>query len=414
MRVYLHRIVLAAATVAAFWASSAQATNAQFQGFFFDACVNPTGALAARCAETPGALGDLSGDSESSLNPSQGLSQNDAALAVAQTRSRESRERGERIREGESSAGSDAVAVGPFSMMVHGRGAWFEQDRVVDVQAERGYDGDLFAAEIGFDYRIADSAVIGAIVSFEQIDTDFDAENPGVNFTPAPLAGTTETDTVSLTVYGSFNIADNFYLEGVLGYGSSDYEFTRNVVFQETTRTVAQTNVSTQADTDGDSLWAGLNLGYNFGNGAWGFGTYGGVTLASSDIDGYTETDLTASGLNMTVQGFDRDSLLAHLGFRSSYTISGGGGVWIPTLRVEYNHEFDRDPQNLATSFALDASQTSFALRGDNPDEDYFIIGLGVAGVLPNGWLPFLDVDVVVGYNDFDRSRVIAGIRKEF
>ena len=64
---------LGTAALALLLATSGQAANAPLQDLFFAACVNPQANLAVRCAQTTGGLGDLSSDSESSLNPSQGL-----------------------------------------------------------------------------------------------------------------------------------------------------------------------------------------------------------------------------------------------------------------------------------------------------------------------------------------------------
>jgi hypothetical protein len=72
----------------------AHAQNAAFQGFFEDVCAgggSPTGNLSARCGDTPGGGGDLSGDSESSLNPSQIVTSNESGLLRA--RNQELRER---------------------------------------------------------------------------------------------------------------------------------------------------------------------------------------------------------------------------------------------------------------------------------------------------------------------------------
>ena len=45
------------------------AQNAEFQNFFFAVCGGATvGALTTRCGETPGGTGNVSGDSEESLN----------------------------------------------------------------------------------------------------------------------------------------------------------------------------------------------------------------------------------------------------------------------------------------------------------------------------------------------------------
>ena len=144
-------------------APQAQAANVEFQNFFFDVCLTPAGALAARCAETPGATGNVSGDSESSLNPSQNLSHNQSSVSLAQTRSKAARERGEKLRDGDAEESGAQVEVGPFSLLVNVHGTWFERHADPAVAAERGLEGDSQAVEVGLDYRVSDRAVIGAI-----------------------------------------------------------------------------------------------------------------------------------------------------------------------------------------------------------------------------------------------------------
>src|SRR6185295_9271792 len=85
--------------------TQALAANAEFQNFLFTVCAAPSGTLATRCGETTGATGNVSGDSESSLNPSQALGSNLPAVGVAQARSKQARERGEKLRDGEAGEG---------------------------------------------------------------------------------------------------------------------------------------------------------------------------------------------------------------------------------------------------------------------------------------------------------------------
>ena len=168
---------------------AASGANQAYQNFFFAACTNPTGALAARCAETPGGTGNLSGDSESSLNPSQTLSRGDAGIAASRASSEQARDRAERARKGEAPA--DAVRIGPFSLLINGRSMYEEADRTVDVDPARGYEADAWGFELGFDYRVNDRLVIGLLGVSESTDTEFDRERPGVNFTPQGDAGKT-------------------------------------------------------------------------------------------------------------------------------------------------------------------------------------------------------------------------------
>ena len=63
--------------------NSAEAANDSLQSLFFLACLNPSANLAVRCAETVDDEGDLSGDSETSLNPTQVLSSPAGCLRLA-------------------------------------------------------------------------------------------------------------------------------------------------------------------------------------------------------------------------------------------------------------------------------------------------------------------------------------------
>lgn len=393
----------------------AQAANADFQDFFFDVCGAPTGALATRCAETPGGLGNLSGDSESSLNPSQNLSHTLTSSSLAQTRSKEARERGERLREGEvvDEQADAQVVAGPFSLLVNVHATWFERD-VAASSAGRGFDGDSSAFEIGVDYRLSERSVIGAIAGVERAEYDFDAENPGVNFVPASNAGSVESDDLYLTLFGSWSLGKSGFAELSAGFEQHDGSYRRNPVFQESTRTLPQTNVRVEGDADRTVQWLSANAGFDVSRDAFNFGPYAGLTMTQSEIESYTERDRSGSGLNMRFGGADSDSLLAHAGVRASYVFSTGGGVVVPQARVEYQHEFEDDPQSVTSRFALDASGTRYALVGGGLDQDFIVAGFSLSAILPNGWICFADYSVLLENDEFDRERATLGLRVEF
>jgi outer membrane autotransporter protein len=394
------------------------AADPVFQNFFFDACVNPVGTLAVRCGETPGGTGDLSGNSESSLNPSQPLSSQAAALGRAREKTRKASETtaelrdmdAEKQRAGMSEAG--ALSIGPFSLLLNGRKTWFDQDRDQG-DAERGLDGDIWAAELGFDYRMSDRTVVGGFLGYENTDADYDKDEAGVNFTPQSDSGNIDADSYSLTLFGSYNFTDNFFIEGSVGYSSTDYTFERNVVFQESTRTTPQTDVRAEADTDGEQYWASASMGYDFYRDALSIGPYARVTYVKSTIDDYTEKDASNSGLQMRIDVDNRTSVTTNLGIGASYAMSTSWGVLVPQARAEWEHEFDQDAQDITSLYVLDADQNSFSLEGDDPDRDYFNIGAGVSAIFPNGWMGFVDYEGLLGYEDLSRHRVTLGLRVE-
>lgn len=395
-------------------ASQARAANVEFQNFFFDVCLTPAGALAARCAETPGATGNVSGDSESSLNPSQNLSHNQPAVSVAQTRSKEARERGEKLRDGDPEESGSQVEAGPFSLLVNLHGTWFDRDADPAVAAERGFEGDSQAAEIGLDYRVSDRVVIGAIAGIERMDYDFDAEAAGVNFVPAENAGEADSDNVYLTLFASWNVGETGYVELSGGYEQSDGSYRRNSVFQESTRTLPQTNVQVEGDADGDVTWFSANAGFDVNRGAWNFGPYAGLTQTNSKVKGYTEDDLSGSGLHMRYASTKRDSLLGHLGFRTSYAASAGGGVVVPQLRLEYQKEFEDDAQDVTAQYVLDSSGNQYTMSGDSGDKNSLNAGFSLAIIRPNGWMGFFDYSILLENRGLDRQRATLGLRVEF
>jgi outer membrane lipase/esterase len=397
------------AALAAGVAPTADAANAAFQNFFFTVCQNPTAALAARCGETGGGQGNLSGDSESSLNPSQVLSNNRSTLSAARSRAEQMREYSAAAREDRGE-----IELGRSGLLFIGRGVWEEADRVVDLDAERGYQSDSQAFDFGFERRVSERVGLGLLLTYEGIAGEFDRERPGVNFSPvSDTAGEIEVRSLGATVYMTAQWGERGYVDLAAGYIDSQFDLSRRVVFQESARVVPQTNVSTSADPDGQQYWATLNLGCDWSKGAWTFGTHASGLWAQSEQDPYEERDLAGSGLAMRFDVAKRESLLAAGGLHASRAIKVGFGVLVPQLRVDYLHEFELDAQSADASFLLDANRSVYRFAGDEPDRSYGVASLGLTAILPNGWMPYLNVDSVVGNDDSDRYRVTLGLRRE-
>jgi outer membrane autotransporter protein len=415
-------VVAAAALVGAIHPTAvAWAAKPDFQSYFFDVCSgsgNPTGALGARCADTPGGLGDLSGDSEDSLYPTQFVGTNESAIVRARALERMLESRMEAIRDEtadpdrrpRASEGALNSERARLSLLVNGRWSGFDRD---ETSNERGIEGDLWSAQIGGDYRIARGIVLGGLFTYDRLDSEFDSDAPGVNFSPFSREGIVDANWYSLAVYASFQSGDaGLYGDLSAGAGFASYEIERSVVFQESTRTVAQTGVRTNARPDAYDLQASGTLGYDFALGAATFGPYGRIVYVGTDLESFTER--SASGLEMRVDGQSRDSFVTVVGARLNYAFSLPLGVVIPQLRAEWEHEFAREAQVAHTRFVLDTSSSDFRVRGESPDRDYANLGASLIWVLPGGWLPFVDYQVLAGYEDLDRHSVTVGLRKEF
>ena len=406
-------------------ANAQTAGNAGLQDYFRNTvCNNPTGLFAARCMETfdpgvpdgdPNQFANISSDSESSLNPSQVSAAASNALARAEALAAETQERLEAVRDeenGEPGSGSGTIAgFGPWSVFANVQGEWFEQDRLAYAN-ERGFDGDRIRGTIGADYRVNAGTRIGLMVTYEDYSLDFDKELPGVNFTPADSAGGADSETISLAAYATFSLADSAWFDASAGIGWSDNDFQRNAVFQPSTRTL-QRDINAFGSADGDQYFVAFGLGYDYAAGPLSVGPYIRGRYVRSSVDAYVEEDANATGLQLAVSKQKAKSLTGLLGVNASYAISTSWGVILPQARFEYEHEFEDDARTTLTGFALDPNNTTFAVVGDSPDRDYFNAGLGLLFVLPNGIMPFIDYEVLVGYRNFDRHRLTAGLRVE-
>ena len=174
-------------------------------------------------------------------------------------------------------------------------------------------------------------------------------------------------------------------------------------------------NVNTVAAADGDQTWATFNFGFSFGSGAVNYGPYFGVTTATSEFDAYTEREIgQETGFAMSYSATERDSLLSYVGFSADINRSTASGVLSTQFRIEYQHESDRDPSIVSTSYVLDQTNSVFALESDVFDSDQIEVAFGIVKVMRDGWQPYFDIAVLTGNDTMDRYRWAAGFRKEF
>ena len=98
-------------------------------------------------------------------------------------------------------------------------------------QRENEYDFDSYGATLGFDYMFASGLVAGIAAGYADYEVDFDrAASPlaGNSLTTTVSGGGFELDGYSLSGYLIGNIG-RFYVDGLVSYGSNDYETERVV-----------------------------------------------------------------------------------------------------------------------------------------------------------------------------------------
>jgi outer membrane autotransporter protein len=216
-------------------------------------------------------------------------------------------------------------------------------------------------------------------------------------------------------LYGTYFVADSFYVDASLSYGDSGYDSSRHIVYTDIGGTVDRT---AKGDTNGTQSAAGIATGYDFNKGPWTFGPHIGTYYIKVDSDSYGEHG--AGGLNLTVGDQNAESFTLNGGAHLSRVFTPSWGVLIPHLRVDYVHEFKDGRETVDVGFLADPFSSDpldptppIELRTDQPDPDYVVWSAGVSAQFINGMSGFVNYQGTVGYSDLTLSEFTFGLRWE-
>ena len=278
-------------------------------------------------------------------------------------------------------------------------------------EGEDGFSFDSTGFTAGVDYRMNNQVVIGVAAGFTSQEADFDSTS-----TQTVSGGGMDSDSTSFSTYGLF-YTDKFFFDGVLTYGQSSFDMDRNILIQtgdtEPGNGVGADRVAV-SETDGSSITFSFGGGTEIVSGSFTFAPYARVQYLTVDIDGFEETG--ADGLNLGYKDQEIDSLTSSVGFRANTVANTGMGVLLPQARLEWVHEFSDDGREVSTYYihdTLEEEPSELIFETDDPDRDYFNMGLGVSAVFKGGTQAFVDVRTILGLTDFTETTVTAGIRFE-
>ncbi len=408
-------IRLAVFLLTLFVGADALAASAGYQDFLTRACANavPGTDFFTRC-NVDSVDGDLSGDSEDSLNPTQSLANGSSAIAETRARIKALREKmaEAKAREGEAEDDEDVKEVfrqKGFSLIFNGESGSITRDLSA---LERGFETDTSRLQLGFDYRAGNNFIVGAVLSVEDYDTRYDADQPGRNFEPGPSEGETERDSQSLNLFASMALTEQLYIDGLISMSESDFNFRRVAVFQESTRTLPTLDINTSAESEGREFAASFGVGYDASWDAVSLQSFLRYNFQRSSIDPYVESG--GDGFAMAIESLPLEQSSMVAGFRLTRAFGANYGVIIPQLFVEYESPIDRDEKISIQRYVEDPAGTEFVVIGDEEDDSFGRMGLGLLFVFRNGFSAFATVDRVWNRSLFEEDRFNAGIRKEF
>ncbi|GAB4284399.1 MAG: hypothetical protein Kow0092_38850 [Deferrisomatales bacterium] len=266
---------------------------------------------------------------------------------------------------------------------------------------EPGFDFDAWGLTGGADYRLADGLVAGISGSYSSAEADLDF-----------AAGSLEADQYAVSAYGTFYTGP-FYVDAIATFGWTDYEARRTVSVP-----AIGVGASARSDFDGDHFSVSLGAGYDVARGGWTAGPYGRLSYFEADIDGYREEisgTAEEQAARLAIGKQEIDSLQSALGAQVSYALSTQVGVLVPQLRLEWVHEFQDDSRDIEARWVENTTNvTPFAIPTDDPDRNFFHLGVGLSGQFPHGVAGFLYYETPLGLEDVVTHNVTGGVRFAF
>ncbi len=305
---------------------------------------------------------------------------------------------------------------GRLGVYVSGLGSTAEKDETLISSA---FDYDSYNLTVGADYLLDSQTVVGAAIGYGTSDTDF--SNNG---------GDLETDTTTLSLYATRMLKDNWFLDGVIGYGDSDYTNTRNLNYTASGVTVNQSAIG---EGSGDQLLLSLGVGKTYSRG-FDFDISARVNYLDATIDRFAERIQGGSspgfGLALEIDKQEIKSVTSDINLQVSKAFSRSFGVLVPSASLSWIHEFEDGEDSLRARFlndpfSIDFSQSGINAAGggiptifevplDDTDSNYGRVGLGLNALFPHGMTVFFNVNKTIGLDNIDQEYFTLGIRKNF
>jgi len=260
---------------------------------------------------------------------------------------------------------------------------------------ETGFDVDAKSITLGIDYQFTDHLVLGVASGYGHTNTDF--ENNG---------GDMETHSGNFSIYGSYFLPQDFYIDAIFSYAINSYD---------SSRTISYTGLQASASSDpmGGQFGGSLGFGKDFFVKSFFFSPYVRVEYLRTEIEEYSERG--GSGFALRVFEQSIFSLASTVGGQMSYAFSMPWGIVSPGIRFEWRHQFRNDQRNIEAQFIDVASEAaSFLTETDDPDRDYFDLGASLAITLPEGRSAFLRYETRLGQDDITNHTVEIAIRMPF
>lgn len=304
---------------------------------------------------------------------------------------------------GGGSAGDEYALGKPLGVYINGIGSTADKDQT---DGEDGFETNSTGIALGVDYLFTAQLLGGLNLSYATSTTDFRASS-------SVAGGDLESEQANISAYGLW-MGDRAYVDLVAGYGAGTFDIQRRI--QVTSAADAPTENDgaddvVSASADSSSFRFSVGSGIELVRGAMTFAPYGRLSYLSVSMDGYDEEG--DSALKLSVNAQDIKSLTSGLGIRIIGTYSGAKAIISPQFSAELIHEFDDEQRQIVSTYVHDPRNVPLVTVTDDPDRNYFTVGLGLSAVLLNGVQLYGDMRSLLNLDDLNEFAVSAGVRFE-
>ncbi len=258
------------------------------------------------------------------------------------------------------------------------------------VGSQSGFRFTTDGLTAGVDYRVNGQFAFGVGLGYGR-----DSSRVGKNGTKS------RAESYSAGLYASLQPSEKTFVDGVVGFGSLDFD---------SRRYVTTTGELVTGKRDGDQTFLALTFGYEHRTPTSLLSPYGRMAYSRSVLDAFSENGGGPYGLTYHEQTVR--SLTGTLGLRGEFARKTAAGLLAPRFRVEYSHDFEKAADAML-SYTDWVGGPTYRLAVDPIDRDQLRLELGADLTVKSGWKIGLDFDNSVS-KDSDSQGVRLSVQSPF
>ena len=263
-------------------------------------------------------------------------------------------------------------------------------------------NADIFTSilTLGADYRLSNNRVIGAALSVESDNTDFQGDD-----------GNLDMQGFGLTAFGSWYIQDKGYADIIVNISQNEFDLSRQINLP------GQNDEYANGSANATRFAVAVNLGRTIQRGAAEYGPLARVSIMQASVGSFTETSSlpdNGAGTTLRVDSHTVSSARFAVGGEFKYVINTAKAVLVPYSRLLFDVENQTEKDAITASFVNDNTATDMRITGAERDATSLLFKLGTTAVFKGAQSAFIDLETRLLDERVTQTQVQLGYRMQF